>query len=435
MPPHAPPSAGLSPQVVSTTLPTPPADLGGAFDETFATAQQDVAKMLLERLDFDALPLEYPVHDEETLGAFDHAIDQAILAVSPGVDRNLLQEILQAECTELGVIERYLADDTIQDIYVNSATQILLSRGGQLERAPHGFSSVDLLNLAATRLLGAASQEAAAQIRFLDGTRAHVIRPPLTPTGAVITIRKPGRAAPTLDQLMDQGALSAPIKEFLEQAIQAERSILIAGPHTSGKSTLLGALALGVPQASRMVVIEDQKSLKLPQPGAVRLEASLPTNHDKRFLLDHALAMNPEKILLDSCSGPEAYDFVTSIAAGTRGNMATLYAIHAQDAVRRLESLCLLGAHEVAPRALREQIAYAIDLVIVVHPTAQGAAFRIHQISELQGVDLGSIRLQDIFYFKQEGPKGVFLPTGYIPSFYEDLHRQDPSTNLEIFKR
>ena len=150
-------------------------------------------------------------------------------------------------------------------------------------------------------------------------------------------------------------------------------------------------------------------------------------------LLRNALALQPQRLLLDECRGPEAFAWITAAASGTEGSMATIHGTSAVDAVRRLESLCLLGTGEISPRGLREQIARAVDLIVVLHRLADGG-FRVQQIAEVQSVDLDTFRLGEVFYYRADGAGGAFHPTGYIPLFYEDLRHAGVEVDFDIFR-
>jgi pilus assembly protein CpaF len=281
-------------------------------------------------------------------------------------------------------------------------------------------------------LLGPREHEVFAdEVRFSDGTRVHIVLPPLAPEGPVLTIRKPSSYHPSLDDLVGQGVLSAGMAEFLRRAVQSGRSIAVAGPASSGKSTMLGALTSLITSGVRVVAVEETRQLPLSA-NAVRLEASPATGFDMRFLLRSALSMHPERVVLDECRGPEGYDWVTSTASGTEGSMIALHGTTAADALGRLESLALMGSTDVSPRGLREQVARAVDFVVVVHGSGRG--FRVNQITEVQGVDLDTLRLNDVFYYRVEGTAGAFHPTGYVPLFYEDLRHAGVDADFGIFR-
>ncbi len=406
-------------------------ELASDFDASFHAAQHDVATVLFESISTTDLPLNYPATPEDR-DRFAKSVRDAIGTVSPGVDREQLEHILVNECIGLGPIEDYIDSDEIEEIYVNRFDQIVLRRDGGLVQAAHGFSHPQFLMAAAYRLLGPREIETYADdMRFGDGTRVHVILPPLAPDGPAITIRKPSRSEQSLEDLVASGALSPSMAEFLDRAIDAGRSMLIAGPNGAGKSTFLSALTSRLPSSVRVVSVESGQNIALPE-NAVRLEANPAAGYDMSFLIRSAMSMAPHRIVVDELAGAEAYHWVTSAACGTEGSFATLHGTSAHDALGRLESMSLLGSADLNPRGLREQVARAAHLVIVVHRTSEG--FRVQQISELQGVDIDTYRLNDIFYFRAEGAGGQFHPTGFVPLFYEDLRHAGIDVDLGIFR-
>jgi len=406
-------------------------ELESEFDADFHAAQMDVARVLFESITPQDLPLQYPPNpDDET--RLRGAVENAVNTVSPRVDRDELINLMTAECVGLGPVDAYLDDDAVRDVYVNRFDQVLVRKNGKLYQAARAFSHPHLLQAAAYRILGPREMEVFTdELRFNDGTKVHVILPPLAADGPAITVRKPPATHPRLDDLIQQGAVSGGMAEFLTRATEAGRSILIAGPTSAGKTTLLSALTAQLPAGVRVVAIEDDAHLDLSE-NAVRLESNPSAGYDARYLIRAALAMHPQRIVLDECRGAEAYDWVTAAACGTEGSMVTLHGTSASDALGRLESLCLLGSTDVSPRGLREQISRAVNVVVVVNRVADG--FRVQQITEVQGVDLDAFRLNDIFYYRVEGTDGAFHPTGYIPLFYEDLRHAGVEVDFGIFR-
>lgn len=420
-----PPTSGAGVMTVSD-------DVRSEFDPIFHAAQHDVATVLFDSVPLKDFPLNYPPspEDRERLSV---AVKRAIKTVSPRVDHELLGQVLLSEATGLGCIETYLDDTSVQDIYVNRFDRVSVRRDGELIQATRAFSHPQMLTLVAYRLMGPREVEVLTdEVRFSDGTRVHLIMPPLSVEGPVITVRKPNLTKLTIDELIANGVMSAAMGEFLENAIRAGRSVIIGGPTSAGKSTLLGALVQMIPTANRIVSIEDHAQLMAPA-NAVRLETNAALGYDSRHLIRAALKMHPQRIILDECRGPEAYDWVTAAACGTEGSLAALHGTSAADVMGRLESLCIMGSHDLSPRGIREQIARAVNIVVVVS-RVQHYGFRVQQIAEVQGVDLDAFRLNDIFYFRVEGQNGQFHPTGYVPLFYEDMRHAGADVDFGIFR-
>ena len=299
-------------------------ELHSEFDPDFHAAQHDVARVLFDNINPQELPFTYPPSPEER-ERFTQAVDQAINTVSPRVDRDELKELLVAECIGLGTLESYLDDPEIRDIYINRFDRVLVRRDGKLIVAGRAFGHPQLLHMCAVRLLGPREVETLSEeVRFGDGTKVHIVMPPIAVDGPAITVRKPPTTHANLDQLQQNGSLSAGMAEFLTRATQAGRSILIAGPTSSGKSSLLSALVNEMPDSVRIVSVEDHAHLMLPT-NAVRLEANPASGYDSRYLVQAALQMHPQRIILDECRGGEAYDWVTAAACGTEGSIASIH--------------------------------------------------------------------------------------------------------------
>ena len=408
--------------------------LESEFDEQFHLAQQDAVRVFFESFPAVELPLDYPLNDAGVQNRIEAQAKNAITTVGASVDDQALLDVITKEATGLGPLEDYLDDEKVQSIFVNAYDRIVLRRDGELVIAKRAYSHPEMLDIAARRLLGPHDTPPVSdEVRFGDGTRVHILMPPVAVDGPVLTVQKPNHFYPSLDELQEQQTLSAGMSTFLKRVVESGRSVLIAGPISSGKSTLLAALADTVPSASRVVAVEQHSNLPGDSPNFIRLEASPGAGMDMSFLVQNAVAMHPERIIVDECRGAEAYDWVTTATSGTQGSMITLNATSAVDALSRLESMCLLGASDVSPRGLREQIARAVDLVVVVNNTA-ARGFRVQQIVEVQGVDLDAFRLNDIFYYRVEGTAGDFHPTGYIPLFYEDLRHAGFDVDLSIFR-
>lgn len=425
------PMAGMSGAMSHLQLEAP--QIVQEFDSEFFIAQVDLARLVFENHPVEDLPLIYPAMADDH-DRYSAAIDEALEELNPDCDHEELKTLFLGECVELGPLDVYLEDPSVRDIYVNRYDQILLRRDGELVQGRYVFSTPETLTAVARRLLGDELGEVTTdEVRLGDGTRVHIVMPPLAVHGALVTIRKPPVQHASLQDLVGEDVLSVGMADFLMRAIDSGRSIAIAGPTSSGKTTMLSALAGLIHEGIRIISIEDYNHIELPQGSAVRLEASPAAGHDKRALLRNALAMHPQRLILDECRGAEAYDFVTAVASGTEGSMLSVHGTSAAEALGRMESLCLLGSHEVSPRGLREQIARAIDLVVVVNRLGEGG-FRVQQIAEVQGVDLDSFRLNDIFYYRVEGAEGAFHPTGYIPLFFEDLSNAGVDVDFEIFQ-
>ncbi len=433
----------VTPSTPSTSVPLPgyggqiqlsaaPPEIVRELDADLFAQQVDLIKILDESFPVEEWPIEF---DDALQKRFDKELTASIKTLGPQAKKSKLTDLLKQEFSGLGALQPLLDDAQVRDIYVNGHDQVLVRKEGQLVQTQHAFSSSATLELVARRLLHQHGKqgELAAEVRLAHGERVHLMMPPLAAQGPLLTVRKPPATHPTLTDLVEQDILSPSMADFLIHAMDAGRSIAIAGPSSCGKTTLLSALSQLIHEGIRIVAVEDYGHINLTQGSAVRLETDTARGFDKQFLLRQALAMHPQRILLDECRGAEAYDWVTSVASGTEGSLLTIHGVNASDALGRLESLCLLGSRDQSPRGIREQIARAINLIITVNRTSDGS-IRVQQIAEVQGVDLDAFRLNDVFYFKTTGTMGSFHPTGYIPLFYEDLRQLDPDIDFGVFQ-
>ena len=430
-PPVAP--ALFTPGAVA--IPSPPR-LVSRFDESFYGQQTQAADQFFATVDPRDLPTLYPPSEEDRQ-RFEQIVRDITTRVGAGPD---VAEHLLSEAIGLGPLEVLLDDENIEEIYVNSHDQLLYKQSGQIVVAQRTYSHPDFLFLTAQRLLGGRADEPGAEpvdeVRFSDGTRVHIVMPPLAPRGPVLTVRKAPRSYRSLSDLVNAGALSHGMADFLTKAVEAGRSIVVGGPTGSGRTEMLNALGELIPNGTRIVVIEDDGGLKLPQETLVSLEAGPggDARFDLRYLMRSALRMRPDRILVNALSGPEVYDWVTAAAGGTYGSMAACHATSAHDLLGRLESLALLGAHDLSPRGLREQIARAVHLAVITHRGADGQ-MRVQQIAEVQGIDLDAFRVGDVFVYHPDGSgAGTHKPTGYVPVFYEALKNAGSSVDTGIFQ-
>jgi pilus assembly protein CpaF len=398
-------------------------------DEGFAQSQADAAQRFFATVDVSTLPAFYPPSAEDRAQWQGAATDAA-------QGNSELADHLLSEIVGLGPLENLLDDQNVEEIYVNSFDQILTKQGNRVSTAARAYSHPDFLFLAAQRLLGARledpTSEPAEEVRFSDGTRVHILMPPLAPRGPVLTVRKSRGPARSLDTLASSGVMSTGMAEMLRQAVDAGRTILVAGASASARDELLGALGAGIADGTRIVLVENSGSVHLPQNSVVNLDVASAGQYDTRYLLRAALRMAPERILVNTLQGGEAYEWVAAAAAGTSGSLATVHGSSSKDAIGRLQSLAQLGAYDASPRGLREQIARAVHLVAVVHTDGNGQT-RVQQISEVQGVDMDAFRINDVFYWRSEAGGGNFVATGYVPMFYEALRAAGQSVDTSIF--
>ena len=369
--------------------------------------------------------------------------------LDPHLDREELIEDVLNEALGLGPLETWLADDSVSEIMVNSPTQVYVEREGKLERVEKAFSSAQAVLGVIERIvapLGRHIDESSPFVdaRLPDGSRVNAIIPPLALKGPCITIRKFKRDLLGADSLIGFGTLTPPMAQFLETCVKVRRNVVISGGTGSGKTTLLNVIAGYIPEQERIVSIEDAAELQLPQEHWIQLE-SRPANIEGkgqitiRDLVRNALRMRPDRIVVGECRGGEALDMLQAMNTGHDGSLTTLHANSTRDALARLETMVLMSGMELPVRAIREQIASAVNVILQQTRFADGSR-KVTAISEISGMEQDVITLQDIFRFKQEGfddqgaVVGRFVATGFVPKFYDDLQQRGIPVDMEIFR-
>jgi pilus assembly protein CpaF len=414
-----------------------------------AVHERLIAALDLRRLDLDALG------SEELWKKAEAALRQIVSRMDQSgeldarLDREeLIQDVLH-EALGLGPLQTYLADDSVSEIMVNGPTQIYVERAGRLEKVDKAFSSPQAVLGIIERIvapLGRHVDESSPFVdaRLPDGSRVNAIIPPLAVKGPCLTIRKFKRDLLTAESLIGLGAMTQAMAQFLETCVQVRRNLVISGGTGSGKTTLLNVLSGYIPQAERIITIEDAAELRLPQENWIQLEARPPNIEGKgqiaiRELVRNALRMRPDRIVVGECRGGEALDMLQAMNTGHDGSLTTLHANSTRDALARLETMVLMSGMELPVRAIREQIASAVHLVIQQVRFADGSR-KITAVSEVSGMESEVITMQDIFQFRQEGfdeqggVVGRFAATGFVPSFYDDLQRRGIPVDLDIFQ-
>jgi pilus assembly protein CpaF len=353
------------------------------------------------------------------------------------VDRDALIGELADEALGLGPLERFLSDPTISEIMVVDADTIFVEQKGRLVLADARFTDDERVRAVVERIitpLGRRIDESSPLVdaRLRDGSRVNAVIRPLAIRGTCITIRKFSKSPLTLEKLVDFGALTAEMGLFLNRAVIAKKNIVIAGGTGSGKTTLLNVLSERIPNDERIVTIEDAAELKLKQVHVVSLETR-PANMEGRGeytirdLVKNALRMRPDRIVVGECRGGEALDMLQAMNTGHEGSLTTTHANSPREAVARLETLCLMAGLELPARAIREQIAGAVHLLVQQTRLSDGSR-KVTQICEVAGMgDEGEVRIVPIFQFVRTGTGpagevlGEFRSTGFLPSFLHDF--------------
>jgi pilus assembly protein CpaF len=420
----------------------------------YANLQKDIHDRLIEYLDLRRLDMDR-LGDEElwrrTEKAIRDILDQmdADGEIPEEVDREMLLTDVLNEALGLGPLEAFLADDDISEIMVNHANQIYIEKKGKIRLSEKIFSSNQAVLGVIERIvapIGRRIDESSPLVdaRLKDGSRVNAIIPPLALKGPCITIRKFKRDKLQVGDLIKFKSLTPQMAEFLEMCVKAHKNLVISGGTGSGKTTLLNVVSSFIQEDERIVTVEDAAELNLTQEHWVQLESRPPNLEGKgaitiRDLVKNCLRMRPDRIIVGECRSGEALDMLQAMNTGHDGSLTTLHANTPRDALARLETMVLMAGMELPVKAIREQIASAVHMIVQQTRFSDGSR-RVTYISEVSGMEVDIVTMQDIFYFKQEGftdegkVRGRFVATGFVPRFYDDLQRRGIPVNMGIFR-
>ena len=373
-----------------------------------------------------------------------------------GIDAARIEREVFNEALRLGPLEELLSDDTVTEIMVNGPQRVYVERAGKLQLTDLQFlddASVMAIIERIVSPIGRRIDESQPYVdaRLADGSRVNAIIPPLALSGPTVTIRKFAKKTLTVEDFIRFGTWSRNAAEFMKACVMLRKNIIVAGGTGSGKTTLLNLLSGFIPHGERIVTVEDAAELRLVQPHVVRLEARPPNIEGRgavtiRDLVKNCLRMRPDRIIVGECRGGEALDMLQAMNTGHDGSLTTVHANSPRDVISRLETMVLMSGMELPSRAIREQIASAVDVIIHESRLSDGSR-KVVAISEVTGLEGQNVVMQDIFTFRQSGVdergrvQGVFRPTGAVPTFYEHLRSRglsldpamfDPNTDREI---
>jgi pilus assembly protein CpaF len=368
---------------------------------------------------------------------FGKVIDEEGLALTRAERVRMLEQITD-EIIGLGPLEPLLRDESITEVMVNGPRQVYIERSGKLELTNVVFQNDDHVMRIIDRIIapiGRRVDESSPMVdaRLTDGSRVNAIIPPLSLVGPVITIRKFSASPFTTDDLVRFGTATPDMFEFLRACVEARLNLFVSGGTGSGKTTTLNVLSSFIPNDERIVTIEDAAELQLRQEHVVTLESRPPNIEGKgaipiRELVRNALRMRPDRIIVGECRSGEALDMLQAMNTGHDGSMSTGHANSPRDMLSRLETMVLMAGVDLPLRAIREQVASAVDLIVHQSRLKDGTR-RITNITEVQGMEGDVIVMQDVFVFEQTGVvegkiQGRLKPTGIRPKFVEKFEVQ-----------
>ena len=340
----------------------------------------------------------------------------------------------------LGPVEQFLEDETVNEVMVNGSDHIYVERAGMLERTNARFISEEHLRRVIERIVSSVGRrvdESSPMVdaRLADGSRVNVIVPPLSLDGSILTIRKFAKDPFTVDDLVAMGTMTDTVASLLAATVDGGMNILVSGGTGTGKTTMLNVLSSFVPATDRIVTIEDAVELQLHQQHVVRLEARPPNTEGSgqitiRDLVRNALRMRPDRIIVGEVRGAEALDMLQAMNTGHDGSLTTVHANGPRDALSRLETMVLMAGFDLPTRAIREQIASALDLIVQIERARDGSR-RISHITEVVGMEGDIVTLQDIFKFDHD--TNQLVPTGIRPEFLDELGQQGITVPTAIF--
>ena len=423
-------------------------DLRSQYMEWAQYVHQELLRQMdLRRMHIDELT---PVKVREQLSEIVKEVIATIATQLPAdINHAELSKIVLDEAIGLGCLEVLLADPDVTEVMVNAFDDIYIEKAGQLTRSEVTFTSDAAVMSTIERIispLGRRIDESSPMVdaRLADGSRVNAIIPPLALKGPCITIRKFSDKKLTDRDLIGYATLNESMVTFIRMCVEQKKNIIVSGGTGSGKTTLLNILSNYIPEAERVITVEDAAELKLVQPHVVSLEAR-PANMEGRGqvtirdLVKNCLRMRPDRIVVGECRGGEALDMLQAMNTGHDGSLTTAHANTPRDMLRRMEVMVLMAGMDLPVSAIREQIASAVHIVIQQSRFGDGTR-KITNISEITGMESGTVQLNEIFKFQQDGfdengrVRGDFVATGVVPHFYDELQQRGISVDMSIFK-
>src|SRR5437773_5626923 len=415
----------------------------------FQELKHNIHRKLLDKLDLESISaLSKPVLSNEIRKIVENLLVEETTPLSLLEREKLVNEVLD-EVLGLGPLEPLLKDPTISDILVNTSKSVYIERKGKLEHTDVVFKDDAHLMQIIDRIVSAVGRrvdESSPMVdaRLPDGSRVNAIIPPLALDGPIMSIRRFGSTPLTSDDLLNNNTLTPAMLELLKGLVKARLNAIISGGTGSGKTTLLNCLSSYIPEDERIVTIEDAAELQLHQEHVVRLETRPPNIEGKgairqRQLMINSLRMRPDRIVVGEVRGEEALDMLQAMNTGHDGSLTTVPANTPRDALTRVETMIAMGATNLPERAMRQQIASAIQIVMQQTRMSDGTR-KVTSISEITGMEGDIITMQEIFLFEKAGVTqegkvvGRFRATGVRPKVCERLKASGIHLPADMFE-
>jgi len=424
---------------------------GMSSAEMMRLIKGQIHEELVKRLNIKRLTVSR-VGEEDLRNRARETIDNIVTEVAarlpPGVDPQAVSKEVCDEAIGLGPLEDLLEDPDITEIMVNGPDNVFVEKRGKLMQTGLSFMNDASVHAIIERIvspLGRRIDESQPYVdaRLKDGSRVNAIIHPLSLVGPCVTIRKFSKVPFKDNDLIRFGSMTAVMAEFARACVMARKNIVISGGTGSGKTSLLNVFSDYLPKDERIVTIEDAAELRLTQPHVIRLEARPPNIEGRgavtiRDLVRNSLRMRPDRVVVGECRGGEALDMLQAMNTGHDGSLTTVHANSPRDVVSRLETMVLMSGMELPVRAIREQIASAIQMIFHISRMSDGSR-KLTSVSEIVGLEGDKITMQEIFRFQQDGLGdegrviGRFVPCGTVPTFVEELEKKGIKLSRGMF--
>jgi pilus assembly protein CpaF len=417
-------------------------------EDPYLELKSNIHRRLIEEIDLNQLSEKNgPGLREQIKDAINHLLmeENALLTLS---ERDRMVEDILNEAMGLGPLEQLLRDQSVSEIMILGPHLVYVERSGKLTESKVRFKDDGHLLQIIDRIVSAVGRrvdetQPLCDARLKDGSRFNCVIPPLALDGPLVTIRKFSKDPLQVQDLINFGSLTPESAELLRGFVQGRLNIVISGGTGSGKTTLLNVLSSFIPDDERIVTIEDTAELQLQQKHVARMETRPPNLEGRgeitmRDLVKNSLRMRPERIVVGECRSGETLDMLQAMNTGHDGSLTTLHANTPRDAIRRMETMVMMAGYDLPQKAIREQIASAVHIIIQASRLSDGSR-RVMNITEVVGMEGEVVLLQDIFHFEQYGVDenhkiiGAFKPTGIRPKFLDVLKAEGIEIDESLF--